>query len=614
MTYTAPLAEQRFVLDTVADLPGLSALPGFDGATPDLTAAILGEAAKLAQDVFAPLNAPGDRAGARLAAGVVTLPPGFVDAYARYVAGGWAGLGAPPAHGGQGLPFVLACAVQEQLTSANMAFSLCMMLSQGAIEALAAHASSELQETYLARLITGEWTGTMNLTEPQAGSDVGALRTRAVPAGDGTYRIAGSKIYITWGEHDAAANIVHLVLARLPDAPPGTKGISLFLCPKFLPDAAGAFTVRNDLRAVGLEHKLGIHASPTCTMAFGDGGTGAADGAGGEQNQCVGFLVGAEGGGMRAMFTMMNHARINVGLQGVAIAERAYQGALHFARERVQSARFGAGGAPVRIVEHADVRRMLMTMKATTAAARALTYFTAAAVDRAHATRDLESNRDVARAAAGRADLLTPVTKAWATDSGVEIASLALQVFGGMGFVEETGAAQHLRDARIAPIYEGTNGIQALDLVGRKLAQDGGAHWRALFAEVRQDLRDLPPKGDLAALKPYLDDALAALESATVWLTGNSGDRLTDTAAGATPYLRMFGITVGGWLLARQAVAAHEMLVRGAGDYDAAFLRAKIVTARFFAEQVVPQATALLGPVTRGADLLYAIPEEALAA
>jgi len=323
VTYTAPTAEQRFVLDTIADLPGLAALPGFDGATPEMVDAILGEAAKLSENDFAPLNGSGDKAGARLADDVVTLPPGFADAYARYVEGGWAGLGAKPAFGGQGLPFVLACAVQEQLTSANMAFSLCMMLSQGAIEALQGHASPELQETYLTRLITGEWTGTMNLTEPQAGSDVGALRTRATVHADGTYRLEGSKIYITWGDHDCAANIVHLVLARLPDAPPGTKGLSLFLAPKFLPDANGDFTVRNDLRAVGLEHKLGIHASPTCTMAFG------------EHGECVAFLVGAEGGGMRGMFTMMNHARINVGLQCVAIAERAYQGALAFARDRV---------------------------------------------------------------------------------------------------------------------------------------------------------------------------------------------------------------------------------------------------------------------------------------
>ena len=587
MTYTAPIAEQRFVLDTIADIGGLSTLPGFDGAKSDMVDAILTEAGKLASGVFAPLNAVGDKAGAKLANDAVTLPPGFAAAYQQYVDGGWASLGAHPDHGGQGLPFVLASAVQEQLTSANMAFSLCMMLSQGAIEALQAHASPELQETYLTKLVSGEWTGTMNLTEPQAGSDVGALRTRAAPRADGTYRIAGSKIYITWGEHDCAPNIVHLVLARLPDAPPGTKGISLFLCPKVLPDGT-----RNDLRAVGVEHKLGIHASPTCTMAFG------------EHGNCVGYLIGAEGAGMRAMFTMMNHARINVGLQGVAIAERAYQGAAAFARQRVQPAKFGTSGPPVRIVEHADVRRMLMTMKATTEAARALTYYTAAAVDRAHAGHD--------RAAAGLADLLTPVTKAYCTDIGVELASLGIQVFGGMGFVEETGAAQHLRDARIAPIYEGTNGIQALDLVGRKLGLDGGAHWKALFAGIRQDIRDLPPRGDLGLLRPYLDDALAALESATVWLTGNRGEALNDTAAGATPYLRMFGVTVGGWLMARQAVAAHERLA--AGDGDAAFLRAKIATARFFAEQMVPQATALLGPVTRGAELLYALPEEAFAA
>nr|WP_295659515.1 acyl-CoA dehydrogenase [Polymorphobacter sp.] len=592
MTYTAPIAEQRFVLETIADLPGLSALPGFDGATPDMVDAILTEAGKLASGVFAPLNAIGDKAGAVLANDAVTLPAGFAEAYKLYGDGGWASLGAHPAHGGQGLPFVLASAVQEQLTSANMAFSLCMMLSQGAIEALQVHASPELQETYLTKLVSGEWTGTMNLTEPQAGSDVGALRTKAELAADATYRIEGSKIYITWGEHDCAPNIVHLVLARLPDAPPGTKGISLFLCPKFLPDDDGNFTRRNDLRAVGVEHKLGIHASPTCTMAFGEHGA------------CVGYLVGAEGAGMRAMFTMMNHARINVGLQGVAIAERATQGAVAYARDRVQSARFGAGGAPVRIIEHADVRRMLMTMRSTTEAARALTYYTAAAVDRAHAGGDT--------AAAGLADLLTPVTKAYCTDIGVEMASIGIQVFGGMGFVEETGAAQHLRDARIAPIYEGTNGIQALDLVGRKLGMDGGTHWKALFAEVRQDIRDLPPRGDLGLLRPYLEDALAALESATVWLTGNRGEALSDTAAGATPYLRMFGITIGGWLMARQAVVAHERLAAGEGD--AVFLRAKIATARFFAEQVLPQATALLGPVTRGAELLYAIPEEAFAA
>jgi 3-(methylthio)propanoyl-CoA dehydrogenase len=579
MTYTAPVAEQSFVLDTVADLDGLSQLPAFEAASPDLVQAILAEAGKLASGVFAPLNRIGDLEGAKLADGVVTLPDGFADAYRQYVESGWGSLGADRTYGGQGLPFVLANAVQEQLTSANMAFSLCMMLTQGAIEALTVHGSEAQKQTYLTKLITGEWTGTMNLTEPQAGSDVGALRTKAEPHADGSYRIKGQKIFITWGEHDVAENIVHLVLARLPDAPPGTRGISLFIVPKYLEDGR-----RNDVRCVSIEHKLGINASPTCTMSFGD------------HDDCVGYLVGDENAGMRAMFTMMNHARINVGLQGVAIAERAYQGALAFARERVQGKR---------IIEHPDVRRMLMTMKSTTEAIRALTYLNAAAVDRAHGETDPEAKRD----AQALADLLTPVTKAYATDMGVELSSLAVQVFGGMGFVEETGAAQHLRDARIAPIYEGTNGIQALDLVNRKLPQ---GRWKTLFAEMRAFIRALPVDGDLGASKPYLDDGLAALENATVWLVGNHGEGFVDAAAGATPYLRMFGIVAGGWLLAKQAVGASERLAAGHGD--PAFLQAKIATARFFAEQVVPQGTALLGPVTRGGAMLFALSEEQFAA
>lgn len=579
MTYTAPIAEQSFVLDTIAGLDGLARLPAFEAVSPDLVQAILAEAGKLASGVFAPLNRVGDLEGAKLADGVVTLPDGFAEAYRQYVEGGWGSLGADPAHGGQGLPFVLANAVQEQLTSANMAFSLCMMLTAGAIEALTAHASEAQKQTYLTRLVSAEWTGTMNLTEPQAGSDVGALRTRADRQADGSYRIKGQKIFITWGEHDVAANIVHLVLARLPDAPPGTRGISLFIVPKFLEDGT-----RNDLRCVSIEHKLGINASPTCTMSFGD------------NDACVGYLVGDENAGMRAMFTMMNHARINVGLQGVAIAERAYQGALAFARERVQGKR---------IIEHPDVRRMLMTMKSTTEAIRALTYLNAAAVDRAHGETDPEAKRE----AQALADLLTPVTKGFATDMGVELSSLAVQVFGGMGFVEETGAAQHMRDARIAPIYEGTNGIQALDLVNRKLPQ---GRWKTLFAEMRDFIRALPNDADLGATKPYLDDGLAALETATVWLTGKYGDSFVDAAAGATPYLRMFGIVAGGWLLAKQAAAASERLAAGEGD--PAFLKAKIATARFFAEQVVPQGTALLGPVTRGSAMLFALSEEQFAA
>ncbi len=584
MPYTAPVAEQRFVLDCIAGLPGLAALPQYANASADMVDAILNEAGKLAANVFAPLNSIGDKTHARLADGVVTLPPGFADAYKLYIEGGWAGLGVAEAHGGQGLPFAVAVAVQEQLTSANMAFALCMMLSQGAIEALAVHASPELQDRYLSKLVSGEWTGTMNLTEPQAGSDVGALKTRAEAVGDGSYRIKGTKIYITWGEHDAAENIVHLVLARLPDAPPGTRGISLFLCPKVLHDGT-----RNDLKCTGLEHKLGIHASPTCTMSFGD------------HDNCIGWLVGAEGGGMRAMFTMMNNARVQVGLQGVAIAEAATQHALDYARNRVQSAKFGGSRDPVRIIEHADVRRTLMTCRALTEATRALVYLNAAAVDRAHAGD---------AAGTGLADLLTPISKGWATDVGVEVASLALQVFGGMGYVEETGAAQFLRDARIAPIYEGTNGIQALDLVGRKLGMDGGAHWQELFAQVRDTVLELTASPQLATLAPWLDDAIGAAQATTVWLAGaNNPD---DVAAGATPYLRMIGLTLGGWLLARQALAAQAALAAGTGD--AGFLNAKIATARFFAEQLLPQATALAGPVTRGAASLYAIDEAELAA
>ena len=581
MTYTAPITEQRFVLETIADLPGLAQLQHFEAATADLVDAILEEAGKLSAGVFAPLNRIGDTEGAKLANGVVTLPAGVREAYAAYVEGGWMTLGADPAWGGQGLPFVLATAVQEQLTSANMALSLCPMLSQGAIEALTAHGSEDQKQTYLTKIISGEWTGTMNLTEPQAGTDVGALRTTATPAEDGTWRIKGSKIFITWGEHDVAENIIHLVLARTPGSPKGTKGISLFVVPKFLVNADGSLGARNDLRCVSIEHKLGIHSSPTCTMSYGD------------NDDCVGYIIGGENAGMRAMFTMMNHARINVGLQGVSIAERAYQHALAYAKERVQVRR---------IIEFADVRRMLMTMRGLTEAARALTYLNAAAVDRAHAETDELTQRE----AQALADLLTPVTKAFSTDVGVEVASLGVQIFGGMGFIEETGAAQHYRDARIAPIYEGTNGIQAMDLVGRKLPQ---GRWKSLFADMRADFGLLT--GETAGLAPYLEDALAALESATTWLAeGGATGGSDDNAAGATPYLRMFGLTVGGWLLAKQAATAARRLAAGEGD--PAFLNAKIVSAHFFAEQFLPQATALLGPVTRGAETLFAIPEEAL--
>lgn len=592
MTYQAPIQEQKFVLETVADVEGLAGLPGFGDLSADLVSAIVEEAGKFAGEVFAPLNRVGDEQGAQWNDGEVTLPPGFKEAYARYVEAGWGSMAANPAHGGQGLPFALSLAVQESLTSANLAFSLCPMLTLGAIEALEAHGSDEQKQTYLSKIISGQWAATMNLTEPQAGSDVGALKTRAEPQPDGTWRIKGQKIFITFGEHDLAENIIHLVLARTPGAPAGTRGISLFIVPKFLVNPDGSLGARNDLRCVSIEHKLGIHASPTCVMSYGD------------NDGCVGYLIGEEGAGMRAMFTMMNHARINVGLQGVSIAERAYQGALAYAKERVQSAKLGAPTRePVRIIEHADVRRMLLTMKARTEAVRALAYWNAAAVDKGiH-----EPDEAARKAAKGLADLLTPLTKSYATDTGVEVASLAIQVFGGMGFIEETGAAQHLRDARITPIYEGTNGIQALDLVGRKLPMDGGEHWQRLFTEIRSFAGGLPGEGALASLKAPLLDALASLEEATRWFTAHA-NQPDDVAGSATPYQRLFASVVCAYLLARQALVAESRLKIGEGNPS--FLNAKIVTARFYAEQVLPQDVALLGPVTRGAELLYALSED----
>jgi len=587
--YRAPLQEQLFALDAVAAFS--TTPPGRETVTPALADAILSESARLAEGRFAPLNRIGDVEGARWDGGEVRLPEGFSAAYRSYVEGGWNGLGAHPDHGGQGLPFALAVAVQEQFTSANMALSLCPMLNQGAIEALHAHGSAELKSLYLPKLVGGEWTGTMNLTEPQAGSDVGALRTMASRADNGTYRIKGSKIFISWGEHGIAENIVHLVLARLPDAPAGTRGISLFVVPKFIPDTDGRPGVRNDLRCVSIEHKLGIHASPTCTMIFGDA------------DACVGWLVGEEHGGMRAMFTMMNHARINVGLQGVAIAERAYQGALAYARERIQSARIGTR-EPARIIEHPDVRRMLMTMRANTQAIRAITYFNAAAVDRAHAATDSRERCRLQR----RADLLTPITKAFATDTGAEVASLGIQVFGGMGYIEETGAAQHLRDARIAQIYEGTNGIQALDLVRRKLFANDGEAVQDLLAESTALLADLSSEHALQSLGATLGAALESLRMAT---DGISAMRPEQAAAGAAPYLQMFGLGLGGFLLARQAKEALTRLQRG--DRESSFLSAKIATAQFYHQQIMCRATSLTESVLYGAEITLALTDEQFA-
>ena len=590
MNYSAPIAEQLFVLETISGVDNLLALPPYAGIDRDLIPTILEEGGRLTAELFAPLNAVGDKEGLTWSPQGVRHPSGFAEAYATYVEGGWQALSGDPEFGGQGMPLALSIAFGEQLASANMAFSLCMILSSGAVEAVSAYGSEELKKLYLPKLISGEWTGTMNLTEPQAGSDVGALATMATAADDGTWRIRGSKIFITWGEHELAKNIIHLVLARTPGSPSGTRGISLFVVPKFLPDAEGKPGARNDLSCVSIEHKLGIHASPTCTMSFGDEG------------KCYGWLVGELNGGMRAMFAMMNHARLNVGLEGVAIAERAYQGALSYARERVQSAPVG-GGAPVRIIEHPDVRRMLMTMRAITQGIRAIAYLNAAAIDRSRAETDSEAKT----AARGLADLLTPITKAYATDMGVEVAGIGIQVFGGMGFIEETGAAQHWRDSRIAPIYEGTNGIQALDLVGRKLRLDQGAHWRGLFDEMTA-FSELTVDGELGVLRDRLRQHTALLREATIWMVEASP---LQAAGVATPYLRMFGIVLAAYLLSRQAAAAQLRLAAGGGDVD--FLSAKVATASFFIDNILPQATAIHATVMQGSvDTLFALSEAQL--
>ena len=586
--YAAPLADMRFALTEIAGIDQIARLPGCEQATPDVIDAVLEEAGKLAGGVLAPLNRIGDRQASRLENGVVRTPDGFKDAYAKYVEGGWNALPFAPEHGGQGLPFVLATAVFEMWNSANMGFALCPLLNVGAVEALHAHGTGEQKRLYLPKLVSGEWTGTMNLTEPQAGSDVGALRTRAVREGD-RYRITGQKIFITYGDHDMAENIVHLVLARLPEAPPGTRGISLFLVPKFVVDTDGSLGQRNDVRCVSLEHKLGIHASPTCVLAYGDNG-GA-----------VGFLIGDENRGMECMFTMMNNARLNVGLQGVAIAERAYQQARDFARQRVQSrpvTATSAGTYP--IIHHPDVRRMLLSMRAQTEAMRALAYYTAGAIDRTRHHPDGE----VRAAQQRRVDLLIPVVKAWSTDLGVEIASVGMQVHGGMGFIEATGAAQHLRDARIAPIYEGTNGIQANDLVGRKLLRDGGMAAQELLAEMRalDAVLAAQPGDHIAAIRRPLLSGVDALALATQWMVEQSASALPNALAGAVPYLTLMGAVTGGWLMARAASAAQQHLARG--DGDRAFHQAKLLTARFYAEHVLATAPSLLPAVAGGSTVM----------
>jgi acyl-CoA dehydrogenase len=579
MTYRAPVADIAFTLKHSAGLKRAMEEGLYGDLTEDVVDAVLEEAGRFASTVIAPLNTVGDRHGTPLRDGKVTMPPGWKEAYAAWTQGGWNGLAASEEFGGQGLPHALNAACIEMWNSASMAFGIGPVLTIGAIEALDKHGADALKAKYLAKLTSGAWMGTMQLTEPQAGSDVGALRSKAERAPDGSYRITGSKIFITYGEHDLTDNIIHFVLARLPDAPPGTRGISLFLVPKFLVNDDGSIGARNDVRCHSIEHKLGIHGSPTCTMVYGDNG-GA-----------TGWLVGEENRGLACMFTMMNNARLAVGLQGVAIAERATQQAFAYANDRKQGRAGANGSAP--IVAHPDVRRMLLTMRALTRAARAICYATGAAIDRSHRAAD-----DAARKAAHeRASLLTPVAKAFSTDIGMEVASLGVQVHGGMGFVEETGAAQHYRDARIAPIYEGTNGIQAIDLVTRKLPLGGGAVVTAYLAELRATVAAVQAANDPAfgATGTRLAEAVDALDRATAWLLGQLDTSPDAALAGATPYLRLFACAAGGCALAEEGLAASRLN----GGVAAG---GRVALARFFAENIAVQARGLETTVTEGAE------------
>ena len=585
MTYRAPISDMLLSLNHGAGLKAAVEAGHYGDFDADLAAAVLEEAGKFASDVLAPLNKVGDEHGIKLEGGKVTTAPGWPDAYKRWTEGGWNAVSGPEDFGGQGLPLAINAACTEIWSAANVAFGLCPLLTASAIEALDAHGSDELKKIYLEKLVSGEWTGTMQLTEPQAGSDVGALRTRAEKQPDGTYRIKGTKIFITYGEHDMTDNIVHFVLARLPDAPAGTKGISLFLVPKFMVNKDGSLGQRNDIYASGVEHKLGMHASPTCTMTMGDHG-GA-----------IGFLIGEENQGMRCMFTMMNQARLGVGLEGVGVADRAYQQALSYAQERKQGRAVGkTGDGSDAIFVHPDVKRMLMRMRAQTAAARTICYATAVAIDVSTRAKDAKVRAD----AAARAALLTPMAKAYSTDIGNEVAYLGVQVHGGMGFIEETGAAQHYRDARITAIYEGTNGIQAIDLVTRKLAANGGAAVWALLDELSATVKQVEASNDpgFGTTGAKLREALEAVPRTSKWLLERVASAPNEALAGATPYLQQFGATLGGCLLASEALAAKAEANTDAARY--------VALARFFAENIAVQAGALERTVTESAESVAA--------
>ena len=574
MAYDAPLGDIAFALAAYAGITRLEGLEGLEAYDPDLVAPILQEAGKLAREVLAPLNPVGDKHGAVLADDVVTSPPGFAEAYAAFRDGGWMGLAAPEEWGGQGLPKVLALAIMEMFHGANMAFALCPMLSFGAVEALLAHGTPEQKALYLPKLVAGTWTGTMNLTEPQAGSDVGALKTRAVRQEDGSYAVSGQKIYITWGDHEMAENIVHLVLARLPDAPAGSRGVSLFLVPKYIPDADGNPGSRNGVKCIGLERKIGIHGSPTCVMEYTD---------------AAGWLIGEENKGLACMFTMMNSARLNVGLEGVAVGEAAYQAAFSYAQERKQGRAEGVTG-PAPILHHADVRRTLTTMRARVAAARAICYACAVAADLAQSAPTAEDRA----AARTREDLLTPIAKAWSTDMGVDVASLGVQVHGGLGFMNDTLAAQLYRDARIAPIYEGTNGIQAIDLVGRKLAGTKGASMRAMITEIEQTVREARATNDpqMVQIADRLKAAVTALAVASDWMVATLPDEPDKALAGATEYLALSGDVIGGHFLVRGALAARAL--------EPGQRARQLALAGFFAETALAGAPGRVPSITEG--------------
>ncbi|GMQ90469.1 MAG: acyl-CoA dehydrogenase [Gammaproteobacteria bacterium] len=590
-SYAAPIRDMEFVLNELAGLGAVTQLPGYEQATPDVVGAILEESAKFAAEVLAPLNQVGDRERSELVDDAVRLPDGWKDAYRMFIENGWNGLALDERYGGQGLPWLVATAVQEMWHAANMSFALCPMLTQAAVEAILRHGSDEQKQTYLAKLTAGTWAGTMNLTEPQAGSDLSAVRAKAVPEDD-HYLISGQKIFITYGDHDLTENIVHLVLARTPDAPAGVKGISMFIVPKYLVRDDGSLGERNDVRTVSLEHKLGIHASPTAVLAYGDRG-GA-----------VGYLLGEENRGLEYMFTMMNLARLVVGVEGVAIAERAYQQARDYARERVQGRPLGAeqgGGAT--IIAHPDVRRMLMTMKAQIEAMRAVACIATAAFDKALRHPDADERRRQHQLM----DLLTPVVKGWCTELGVEIASTGVQIHGGMGYIEETGASQHLRDARITTIYEGTTGIQASDLVGRKIVRDRGQGVKRLIETMQSFAAELDGKQDdvIESIRTALVEGIDALSRATDWILAAHERDPRLPAAASVPYLRLLGTVVGGWQMARAALVARRRL--RAGEGDASFYQAKLITARFYAGHIMPQARALLHVILQGSEATLAL-------